>query len=224
MSVVAVAAHRTMRLFAVASIALGLVSVAGATTVSAEAGRTLVQPADLDLFFLTYQAAGVEPPFAVLAGRDPKVGQADEFTRQKAAEEVERQLRARAESVRDVRFLQLNLNATFGEYDSRYGEFTFAGLGDGTYISSGSPFGSNVRVALINGGQAQGWPLDAQEAEAVLQRNRGERWVTLVLRLEIVGAAQPVDGVPLVLDTKIVGFDVMAGDGRTRLGRVALDR
>lgn len=214
--------RRRMRRCAIATIALALLGgVHGAA--AADAGRTLAQPADLDLFFLAYRAAGVEPPFAALATRDPKVSRADEFTRQKTADEVERQLRSRAESVRDVKLLQVNLDATIGEYDPKYGEYTFVGLGDGTYIPSGSPFGTEVRIALVNGGQAQSWPLDATEAAAVLQRNRGERFVTLALRLEVIGAQQPVDGVPLVLDAKILAVDVMAGDHRTRLGKLALE-
>lgn len=211
---------RSHRVLAATAVALALLS-AIRNTAAAEAARTLAQPADLDLYFLAYQAAGVDPPFGALAGRDPKVERADEFTRQKTADDVERQLRARAESVRDVRFLQVNINATIGEYDSRYGEFTFAGLGDGTYIPSGRVFGSDVRIALVNGGQVQSWPLDAAAAEAALRRNRGERWVTLALRLEIAGAERPVDGVPLVLQAKIIGCDIMAGDGTTRLGSVA---
>lgn len=202
--------------------ALAILLCLVASPVAATQQSVLAQPSALDLHLLAYHIAGAEPPLSALAALDPKVRAADEFKRASVAEEVERQLQSRVQSLEGVKRLKVNLSANLGEFDAKYNEYDFVGLGDGTYIPSQSPFGREVRLALTNGSEAQAWKLEPKEAEAVLQRNRGSRYVTLVMTLEILTAQAPIDGQPLVIDTKVVEYDVLGSDESVRLGKVAL--
>jgi hypothetical protein len=152
-------------------------------------GRTLASFDGTDLFFLQYVVSGAEPPFRELAKLDPAYRSVNEFNRDAVLGRLAAQLRARAEAVRGVRFLQINLSDSFGEYDSKYKEFDFS-IDTGNTVDF-SAFGRRIQLAFTNGGLARNWKVEPAEAEDLLRRTNGDRHVVLAMKLEIIDAGAP---------------------------------
>ena len=136
----------------------GSASGAPGTAPAADDGKLLTEPTGVDLFFLQYSISGAQPAFSDLAKLDPAVRSANEFNRESVLAKVEAELRARADAVRGTKLLQVNLDDSFGQYDTKYKEYDFQ-MGSGTVIPFYSVFGREVQLALTNGGLAQAWKL-----------------------------------------------------------------
>ncbi len=107
----------------------------------------------------------------------------------------------------------------FGEYDTKYREFDF-NLGNGTRIQY-TAYGREISLVLTNGGRAQNWTLEPSEAEDVLRRTSGDRHVVLLLKLEVTGTAPAVGAGALLINTRIVEYEIR-GHGNVRLGNVVV--
>ena len=184
------------------------------------ANRELANPEPIELYFLHYLLAGTEPPFRDLAKLDPAFRSANEFNRDAALARAEADLRAKAETVKGVKFLEVNLEDAFGEYDSKYKEFDFT-IGNGSRISFGA-FGRQINLVLTNGGLAQSWQLDPAEAQDVLRRTAGDRKVVLVLKLELIGAPPAASGTTLLsINTRILQYEIRSRRN-VRLGNIVV--
>jgi hypothetical protein len=117
-----------------------------------------------------------------------------------------------------VQTVVVNMNSTLSEYDNDHHEYDLD-INDGSFISY-YIFGRTVQLALTNGTAAQVWSLADNEAESVLKRNHGGRYVTLVLNLSLMESPPAVDGQPMILNARITGYDILAGFGSMRLGHV----
>lgn len=186
-----------------------------------EEGKLLVDPAGVDVFFLQYAISGASPDFTELANLDPAVQAANEFSRNATRARVEGELRARAGSVQGTTLLQVNLNDSFGEFDSKYREYDFK-MGNGSVIPYFAVFGREVDLALTNGGLAQSWRLEPSEAEDILRRTGGDRNVLLVLRLQILNAPPAMNGAPMRINTRILEYGIRSSLKDIPLGKVVV--
>lgn len=193
--------HRTLSKVALLLLAFLLPAFA-----ADEPGRELANPSPIDMYFLQHFVANTEPPFPELAKLDFEYQHADEFNRDSTLARLEGDLRKRAETVKDVKFLQVSLYCNFSEYDSKYKEFDFD-LDDSSAIPY-QAFNRQVRLALTNGNLAQSWKLEPSEAQNVMQRTGGERFVALNMKLEIIDAPPGVNGAPLVINARILEYDI----------------
>jgi hypothetical protein len=124
-------------------------------------------------------------------------------------------------SLQGVEKIIVNLGSHFSEYDAQYNEYDFD-INDGSYIAY-SAFGRQVRIALTNGTKAQTWKLGPKEAEEALRKNKGDRLATLVLTLMLLESPPAVDGEPVVLNARVIGYDVLTGYSHVKLGSVVVD-
>jgi hypothetical protein len=193
------------------------------TAPAAVDGKLLTEPTGVDLFFLQYSVSGLQPPFSDLAKLDTTVRSANEFNRDSALAKVEAELRARAEAVRGTKLLQVNLNDSFGQYDTKYKEYDFQ-MGSGTVIPFYSVFGREVQLALTNGGLAQAWKLEPSEAEEVLQRTGGDRHVMLVLKLQVLDAPPALNDAPMRIDTRVLEYEIRSAFKNVNLGKVIVGK
>jgi hypothetical protein len=186
-------------------------------------GKTLVDPTGVDLFFLQYSLSGLEAPFGEIASLDQRVRSGNAVSPDAARTRVEAELRARADAVRGTEFLEVNLNETFGMYDSKSKELDFD-MVDGTFIPFHHVFGREVDLVLTNGSQAQAWKLEPAEAEDVFRRNGGDRRVLLALKLQVLDAPPAVGSGPTKIDTRVLEYEVKSAWKRTDLGKVVVAR
>jgi hypothetical protein len=188
---------------------------------SAYAAELLNNPDPATLTLLQDIFSQTAPAYDVLAACDATVRAADEFHMPGALTQAEARLKARFDSLHGVAGATVNMFSTFAEYDSQYGEYDLD-INDGSYISAFNACGRDVRIALTNGTTAQTWKLGSADAEQVLRKNHAQRGVTLALRLAFLASPPASDGEPIVLNAKIVGYDVLAGFNNVRLGTVVV--
>ena len=200
----------------------GALAVLVSATAS-HAAEAINNPDSSTVFLLQYKYSHTPVPYEAMAQRDSAVRSADEFHKPEAVKQAVARLEARAASLEGVKRIIVNLASTFSEYDTQYHEYD-VNLSDGTYIPYNNASGRELRIALTNGTKAQTWPLNPQEAEDVLRKNNGSRDATLVLTLLLLPSPPAVDGEPVVLNAKIVGYDVLAQFGNAKLGSVVVER
>ena len=170
------------------------------------------------IYFLQQEYSNTIPDLNALAQTDPNVQNADEFHKTEVANQVASELKQREAVTHGVKIITVNLDSQFDPYDSDYQEYDFD-ISDGTYISY-TAFNQQVQVDLTNGTEAQTWSLKPDLAEKVLNKTQGTRSVTLALTLEMEASPPSVDGQPLVLNAKILSYDVLTQFDNFRLGHV----
>jgi hypothetical protein len=166
--------------------------------------------------FLYYATSGENPPLSEIADLSTA---SKEFNRDDAHAKIEAQLKAKLEAVKGVKFLQVNLGSSFGQYDEKYKEYDFD-LGTGTTIPF-TAFNRNVDLVLTNGGLAESWKLDPSEAAEVLRKNGGSRGVQLLLHLQVLDAPPSTSDSQLRINVRILDYDIHNYRG-DRLGRVVV--
>ncbi len=187
-----------------------------ASSTDSGGGKQLVSPDAEDVVFLYYGLSGEDPSLSEIADLSTA---SKEFGRAEAHAKIEAQLKAKLDAVKGVKFLQVNLNNSFGQYDEKYKEYDFD-LGTGTSIPF-TAYGRNVELVLTNGGLAQSWKLDPPDAAEVLRKNGGGRGVRLVLHLRVLDAPPSAGDSRLRIDVRILDYDILSYRG-DRLGRVVV--
>jgi hypothetical protein len=205
----------------VAGIAVTFAVAAVINVMSAHAAGLANNPDAATIYLLQCEFSHVAPQYEAMAQWDDAVRSADEFHKSEAIYQADANLRASSDSVEGVKTIVVNLANHFSEYDSQYGEYDFD-INDGTYISY-KAFGRDVRIALTNGTAAQTWTLKPQDAETVLRKNKGQRYATLVLTLALLDSPPAVSGEPMVLNVRVVGYDVLTALGNVKLGSVVVE-
>ena len=188
---------------------------------SAHAADIVVNPDASAIFLLQCEFSKTVPPYEAITHWGGTVQSSDEFHKPEAIKQADASLHAKAASLHDVKKITVNLGSHFSEYDAQYGEYDFD-INDGSYIAY-SAFGRQVRIALTNGTKAQTWKLGPKEAEEALRKNKGDRLATLVLTLMLLESPPAVDGEPMVLNARIIGYDVLTGYSHVKLGSVVVD-
>jgi uncharacterized caspase-like protein len=191
------------------------------TAAVAKQGKNLSNPSDTDLYLLAYDLSHIEAPFDELSERDQSVLRANEFDKPKKAARAEEELRARAKSLQGTAMLSVSMHNNFGEYDPKYEEYDFTSLSENVHLSFNA-FGRQIKLYMTNGDKAQSWKLTPEEAAQVLRLTKGQRYVRLALKLQILDADPPVGQEPLVIRTRIVEYDIFTQNGNTRLGKVVV--
>lgn len=187
------------------------------------AGTPLINPNGDEIYFLQQEYSQTTPVLNSLAQADDSVINADEFQKQHALNQVVGQLKQQEASVKGVTTITVDLNTTFTPYDSDYGEYDF-NISDGTYIPY-TAFQETyqpkaVQIDLINGTDAQSWSLKPDLAQSVLDKTGGTREVILALKLQLESSPPGVQGQPLVLNAKVLSYDVLTQTGGIRIGHV----
>jgi hypothetical protein len=188
---------------------------------SAYAADIVVNPDASTIFLLQCEFAKTDPPYDAITHWGSTVQSSDEFHRPEAIKEAGASLHAKAGGLQGVNKIIVNLGSRFSEYDAQYGEYDFD-INDGSYITY-SAFGRQVRIALTNGTRAQTWKLTPKEAEDALRKNKGDRLATLVLTLMLLDSPPAVDSEPMVLNARVIGYDVLTGYSHVKLGSVVVD-
>ncbi len=201
------------------SVAFAMAAAVVGLTVAYAAG-IVNNPDASAVYLLQYRFAHLVPAYEAMTLWDSAVRSADEFHKPEAIRQADANLRAKAASLESVKTIVVNLGSRFTEYDTQYNEYDFD-INDGSYIPY-TAFGREVRIALTNGTKAQIWKLAPKDAEDVLRKNRGDKFATLVLTLSLLDSPPAVQGEPMVLNAKIVGYDVLAHFGSARLGSIVV--
>jgi hypothetical protein len=188
---------------------------------SAYAADMLINPDASTIFLLQCEFAKTVPPYEAITHWGGAVQSSDEFHKPEAIKQADASLHAKAASLQGVLKITVNLGSHFSEYDSQYGEYDFD-ISDGSYVGY-SAFGRQVRIALTNGTRAQTWKLGPKEAEDALRKNKGDRLATLALTLMLLESPPAVDGEPMVLNARVIGYDVLTGYSHVKLGSVVVD-
>jgi hypothetical protein len=170
------------------------------------------------VYLLQREYSNTPPDLNALAQTDPNVQNADEFHKTEIADQVASELKQREAVIQGIKIITVNLDSQFDPYDSDYQEYDFD-ISDGTYISY-TAFNQQVQIDLTNGTDAQTWSLKPDLAQKVLNKTQGTRSVTLALTLELEASPPGVDGQPLVLNAKILSYDVLTQFDNFRLGHV----
>jgi hypothetical protein len=186
----------------------------------AQTAHILDNPDSVSVYLLQEIHSNSAPDFVALAGNDPSVKAADEFHKQALQDQIATQLRAKFAALQGVDTIVVNLYSTFGPYDSDYGEYDFD-INSGSFIDY-TALGQQVEIALTNGNDAQSWPLKPDAAAKVLDLSNQQRNVTLVLTLALENSPPPLYGQPGVLNTKVISYDVLAGQTTNKLGHVVV--
>lgn len=195
---------------------LGICCLAGRAI--AQTDHALDNPDNISVYLLEEKYSHSAPDFVSLAQNDPSVMAADEFHKQALQDEIVTQLKAKFAALQTVDTIVVNLDSTFGPYDSDYDEYDFD-INSGSFIDYDA-LGQQVQIALTNGNDAQSWPLKPDEAEKILDLNNQQRNVTLVLRLALESSSPPIYGQPGMLNAKVISYDVLAGQTSIKLGHV----
>lgn len=182
------------------------------------AGVLMENPNAEEVYFLQQEYAHTAPDLSALAQTYTNVKIADEFHKPSLVNQVVAQLRQQEASVQGVTMITVDLNAEFSPYDAEYGEYDFD-INDGTYIPY-QAFDGLIQIDLLNGTDAQSWSLKPDLAQAVLDKSGGTRQVTLALKLQLENSPPGVEGQPLVLNARILSYDVLAQTSGMRLGHV----
>jgi hypothetical protein len=197
----------------IAYVALAIAALTGAQS---HAAALLNNPNASTIYLLQCKFAHVTPPYAAMAQMDDKARSADEFQRPEIIKRAEAGLRETAASLDGVDAIVVNLGSRFSEFDTQYNEYDFD-INDGSFIPYNA-FGRQMRLALTNGTKAQAWKLGVPEAEEVLRKNKGNRYATLVMTLSLMESPPATDGEPMILNAKIVRYDVLTQFGNVKLG------
>jgi hypothetical protein len=200
-------------------LATMLVGLAGITT--SFAADIINNPDATTVYLIQCKFSGTPPAYDAIEQADNAVRAADEFHRPDVIKRLDASLRARFASLDGLKKIVVNLSNHFSEYDAQYGEYSFD-INDGSFISFNA-FGRQIGIALTNGTQAQTWKLTAKDAEDVLRKNKSNRIVTLVLTLAPLESPVALGGEPILLNTKIISYDVLSGIGSAKLGSVAVE-
>jgi hypothetical protein len=200
---------------------LAMVAIQLAGGAAVHAAEIVNNPDPTTIYLLQCKFSGTAPAYEAMAQADSTVKAADEFHKAELAKQLAASLKARFASLEGVKEITVNFVSHFTEYDSQNGEYDFD-ISDGTYVPANA-FGRDLRIALNNGTIAQTWKLGPKEAEEALRKNKGDRWVRLALRLALQSSSPAVDREPIVLNTKIVGYDVLNRFSNVKLGSAVVE-
>lgn len=207
--------NRSSMIGAILGICLALLPVA-----PARAAQVLHAPSAVVVYLLQEKFSSAAPDYDVMATFDPAVRAANEFKKDDATRHAVADLKKSAENLGSVTGVVVNLSATFSQYDPDAHEFEFD-LGSDTFMTY-SAFGREVHLVLTNGSAAQSWSLPPAEAEKILKRTNGSRYVILALTLELLPSPPATPNEPAQLNARIVSYDVLDQFGRTKLGSVTV--
>jgi hypothetical protein len=200
---------------------LAMVAIQLAGGAAVHATEIVNNPDPTTIYLLQCKFSGTAPAYEAMAQADSTVKAADEFHKAELAKQLAASLKARFASLEGVKEITVNFVSHFTEYDSQNGEYDFD-ISDGTYVPANA-FGRDLRITLNNGTIAQTWKLGPKEAEEALRKNKGDRWVRLALRLALQSSSPAVDREPIVLNTKIVGYDVLNRFSNVKLGSAVVE-
>jgi hypothetical protein len=187
----------------------------------ATAQQVLINPEPTALYFMQYRMANTKPELESLTSFDPEVQRSDEFHKSDAATKALERLKAKQQSVEGVTELVINLSNHFGEYDDQYKEYDFD-LSDASTVGFQYAFGQTVSLALTNGTKAQTWSLPPEEAAEVLKKTKGNRYVTLAIKLKLLPSPPTVNGEPMVIKCLIEEYDILEAYTSKRIGKVVV--
>ena len=185
---------------ALASAGLPLTASAAAAPAKGEAAgsRLLGNPDDLQMVLLAYRLLGQPPPLADWAAAQYPVQSANEFERAVVLQREQQRLQAVYDSTDGVGRLRLQVSASLSEYDAGRGGYYLDAFAPGSLFTFATRPDSRreekVSLSVDNDGELNFWPLDASAAQQALQKNGGNRQVTLDSQFLITGAMQRSDG------------------------------
>lgn len=163
--------------------------------------RTLSYPEDLQMIMLSYRLRGETPPFEKWAKEANSVRMANEFNRSTALEEEMDRLRDAYDSIAEVGVIQLRTISQFSEYDGNQGGYYLSAFAPGTTYSFDA-YREKAALQITNAGAAYLWPLDAQAAQDVLQKNVNMRSVTIDATLVLTGMERRSSGPHLTAELR----------------------
>ncbi len=105
--------------------------------------------------------------------------------------------------------MRIDIQTTFGEYDSSLGEFDLAAFGADEFVPFWCPDHNQLRIRFDNAAFAQSWALDAKSAEAAYKKNMSDRDVLAETTFDLtsVDASSPSDPLSLVGTVRSVKVD-----------------
>ncbi|WP_028079441.1 hypothetical protein [Solimonas soli] len=174
------------------------VSASAPAGTGAAGGQSLVNPDALQMVLLGYRLLGRQPPFAEWAAAQYAVQSANEFDRPAALQREQQRLQAVYASTAGVGRLRLQVSANLSEYDAGRGGYYLDAFSPGTFFTftaqPDSHHEEKVSLSVDNDAELNFWPLDADAARQVLEKNGGSRSVTLDSEFLLAGATQRSDG------------------------------
>jgi hypothetical protein len=190
-------------------------------TVASPAADLINNPDPSTIYLLQCKFSGTAPAFEAMAQKENSVKAADEFHRVDLIKQIATNLKTTFASLENAREITVSLGNRLSEYDAQSGEYDLD-ISDSTYVPVHA-FGRDLRIDLTNGTNAQVWKLSPKEAEEALRKNKGDRFVRLVLRLALQPSPPAPEGEPMVLNAKIVSYDVLTGFTNIKLGNAVVD-
>lgn len=169
--------------------------------------RTLSYPEDLQMVMLSYRLRGETPPYEKWAVDAQSVRRANEFTKAQVLKEEMDRLRNAYESTADVGFIQLRTSSQFSQYDASQGGYYLTTFSPGTTYAFDA-YREKASLHIANSGDAFFWPLDAQAAQDVLQKNANMRNVNIDVTLALTGMERRSSG-PL-LTAQILEYSIIS--------------
>jgi hypothetical protein len=200
---------------------LALMLIQLSTATASLAAESINNPDSSTIYLLQCKFSRTAPAFEAMAQTDGNVKAADEFHKADLIKRVSASLRDKFTGLEGVNEVTVSLANHFSEYDAQNNEYDFD-IGDSTYVPVHA-FGHELRIDLTNGTNAQAWKLAPKEAEEVLRKNKGARFVRLVLRLALQPSPPATEGEPIVLNAKIVSYDVLNSLNNVKLGNAVVE-
>ena len=170
-----------------------------APSVQAVGDKVLEYPDDMQMTMLAYRLTNRIPPIEDWAKESSVVKSADEFSRAARLKDEIARLKAIYDGTAGVGRLTMKLNSNFSEYDSSRGGYYLDAFSAGSVYNFNAPqrYEQPVSLQLDNALQAQFWPMAAEAAKALLEKNGNARYVSIVASIAITGTQQRSTGVVL---------------------------
>lgn len=195
--------------------------VCAAKITCAATPAALANPDFFDVLVLQAQYSHSQLNPGQLADEEPAIRNSDEFGRPGKRREFVESLTRRQADLRDVKDVNVMINIGISEYDLEDHEYDID-INGGTYI----PYSHNrreVRLAVVNGADAQVWKVSPEDARKIRQDNGGSRAVRIEMRLHLLDSAAPMaDETPSILKANITSYRVFSLTGSKRLGEVSV--
>lgn len=168
-----------------------------APSAQAVGDKMLEYPDDMQMTMLAYRLTARIPPLEDWAKESSPVKSADEFSRAARLKDEIARLKAIYDSTAGVGFLTMKMSSNFSQYDSTRGGYYLDAFSAGSVYSFNAPqrYEQPVSLQLDNSLQAQFWPMGADAAKALLEKNGNARYVSIVANIAITGTQQRSTGV-----------------------------
>ncbi|MEX1147306.1 MAG: hypothetical protein WEB93_02890 [Sphingomonadales bacterium] len=180
---------------------------AASSTGGVKGDKTLSYPEDLQMVMLAYRMRGETPPLEAWGANTTQVRIANEFTRPAALKAEVDRLRDVYDTTDGVGFLRVRTSTQVSQYDGNRGGFYLNAFSPGTTFSFGH-YNEKVALQVTNSADAYFWPLDAETAQGVLEKNTNSRVVTVDM-LMALGALERRTSGP-VMSGRVLEYSVFS--------------